>query len=122
MPVAISSSQMELHSCLSKPYLFCANFKIWFVRLHLANNIKYINIRIWHTYIIRLLFDFITIGNKEAAFVQAITTASIMHRIARTCRDGQLTRCGCSTMARPTDLSKDWIWKGCGDNLEYGYK
>ncbi|XP_065200658.1 protein Wnt-5b-like [Planococcus citri] len=61
-------------------------------------------------------------GNKEAAFLQAVTTASVMHGIARTCRDGQLTRCGCSTLTRPADLSKEWIWKGCGDNLEYGYK
>lgn len=61
-------------------------------------------------------------GHREAAFVQAIISAGVMHAIARSCRDGLLTRCGCSTMERPAGLYKDWIWRGCGDNLEYAYK
>ena len=25
-------------------------------------------------------------------------------------------------MQRPSDLNNDWVWGGCGDNVEYGYR
>ena len=61
-------------------------------------------------------------GYKEASYLQAIISAGIMHAVAKACKEGQLTRCGCSTLSRPQDLNKEWLWKGCGDNLEYAYK
>lgn len=45
-----------------------------------------------------------------------------MHAVARACRDGQLSNCGCSRASRPKTMHKDWIWGGCGDNIEYGYR
>lgn len=62
------------------------------------------------------------IASRETAFVHAITTAGVVYSISRSCRDGQLSSCGCSRSSRPRDLKRDWIWGGCGDNLEYGYK
>ncbi|RWS15153.1 protein Wnt-5b-like protein [Dinothrombium tinctorium] len=48
--------------------------------------------------------------------------AGVVHSIATACRDGQLSNCGCSRAARPKNLQRDWIWGGCGDNIEYGYR
>ncbi|CAG9839975.1 unnamed protein product [Diabrotica balteata] len=64
----------------------------------------------------------ITIASRESAFAHALASAGVVHSVSRACRDGQLTSCGCSRMGRPKDLKKDWVWGGCGDNLEYGYK
>jgi hypothetical protein len=61
-------------------------------------------------------------ASREAAFAHAIGAAGVVHAISRACRDGQLSSCGCSRTGRPRDLHRDWIWGGCGDNLEYGYK
>ncbi|XP_074592997.1 protein Wnt-5b-like [Brevipalpus obovatus] len=61
-------------------------------------------------------------ASREAAFAHAISTAGVVHTVARACRDGQLPNCGCSKAARPANLEKDWLWGGCGDNIDYGYK
>lgn len=61
-------------------------------------------------------------ATREAAFLHAVSTAGVSHAISRACREGQLSSCGCSRSGRPQDLHRDWIWGGCGDNLEYGYK
>lgn len=63
-----------------------------------------------------------TMATREAAFVYAISSAGILQAVARSCRNGDLSTCGCSTSRRPTNLNRDWIWGGCGDNVEYGYK
>ncbi|KAG8230628.1 hypothetical protein J437_LFUL004540 [Ladona fulva] len=65
---------------------------------------------------------FLFTGSREAAFAHAIAAAGVVHAISRACRDGQLSSCGCSRAGRPRDLQREWIWGGCGDNLEYGYK
>ncbi|XP_060519678.1 protein Wnt-5b-like [Cylas formicarius] len=62
------------------------------------------------------------ISSREMAFAHALAAAGVVYSISRACRDGQITSCGCSRMRRPKDLRKDWVWGGCGDNLEYGYK
>ncbi|PNF29428.1 Protein Wnt-5b [Cryptotermes secundus] len=64
----------------------------------------------------------LNLASREAAFAHAIGAAGVVHAISRACRDGQLSSCGCSRTGRPRDLHRDWIWGGCGDNLEYGYK
>ncbi|XP_014257425.1 protein Wnt-5a-like isoform X2 [Cimex lectularius] len=61
-------------------------------------------------------------ASRESAFIYAITAAGITHSVARSCRDGHLASCSCSRAPRPRDLHHEWIWGGCGDNLEYGYK
>lgn len=62
------------------------------------------------------------IGSREAAFAHSIAAAGVVHSISRACREGQLSSCGCSRALRPKNLNQEWIWGGCGDNIEYGYK
>lgn len=64
----------------------------------------------------------LSIPSKEAAFAHAVASAGVVHSVSRGCRDGQLASCGCSGAKRPNDLKSAWIWGGCGDNIEYGYK
>ncbi|XP_017773550.1 PREDICTED: protein Wnt-5b-like isoform X2 [Nicrophorus vespilloides] len=71
---------------------------------------------------VNVLGPAINIASRESAFAHALSAAGVTHAVARSCRDGQLQSCGCSRMGRPQDLRKDWVWGGCGDNLEYGYK
>lgn len=61
-------------------------------------------------------------GSRETSFAHSVAAAGVVHAIARACRDGQLSNCGCSKAARPRNMQKDWIWGGCGDNIEYGYR
>ncbi|XP_033115266.1 protein Wnt-5b-like [Anneissia japonica] len=62
------------------------------------------------------------IASREAAFTHAISAAGVINSISRNCREGSLQTCGCSRASRPDDLPKEWIWGGCGDNVEYGYQ
>ncbi|QQP34962.1 Protein Wnt, partial [Caligus rogercresseyi] len=48
---------------------------------------------------------------KEAAFANAIASAGVVYSISR----------GVETDSCPP-LKKEWIWGGCGDNINYGYK
>jgi len=64
----------------------------------------------------------LSIPSKEAAFAHAVASAGVVHSVSRGCRDGQLDSCGCSSAKRPSDLKQAWIWGGCGDNIQYGYK
>ncbi|XP_070559384.1 protein Wnt-5b-like isoform X2 [Ptychodera flava] len=61
------------------------------------------------------------IASREAAFTYAISAAGVMNAISRSCREGELDKCGCSKAVRPVNLDKDWLWGGCGDNVDYGY-
>ncbi|XP_039263168.1 protein Wnt-5-like [Styela clava] len=63
----------------------------------------------------------ITVGSKEVAFSYAITSAGVVHAIARACKNGELKACGCSKHSRPDGLSNDWSWGGCGDDTDYAY-
>ncbi|XP_044611474.1 protein Wnt-5b isoform X2 [Equus asinus] len=62
------------------------------------------------------------IGSRETAFTYAVSAAGVVNAISRACREGELSTCGCSRTARPKDLPRDWLWGGCGDNVEYGYR
>lgn len=56
------------------------------------------------------------------AFINAMAAAAATSFIARACRDGQISTCGCSHSLRPRELHNDWTWGGCGDDLDFGYR
>ncbi|KAL7063165.1 hypothetical protein AAHC03_01983 [Spirometra sp. Aus1] len=61
-------------------------------------------------------------GTKESGFAHAISSAGVVHALARICRAGRLSSCSCSMAERPQQLHRDWIWGGCGDNIDYAYR
>ena len=67
-------------------------------------------------------FSLLSTGSRETAFVNSISAAGVTYSIARACREGKLSTCACSERRRPRSLDRDWIWGGCGDNVDYGYK
>uniref|UniRef100_A0A914ZGS4 Protein Wnt n=1 Tax=Parascaris univalens TaxID=6257 RepID=A0A914ZGS4_PARUN len=62
------------------------------------------------------------LGSREAAFTYSILSAGVTHEVGRRCRLGLLQSCGCSQAAKPSSVSSEWTWGGCGDNVEYGYR
>lgn len=69
----------------------------------------------------KLLLLFLT-GSRETAFTYAVSAAGVVNAMSRACREGELSSCGCSRASRPKDLPRDWLWGGCGDNIDYGYR
>ncbi|CAG9792502.1 unnamed protein product [Diatraea saccharalis] len=61
------------------------------------------------------------IGSRETAFTHALTSAGVSLSVSRACRDGRLASCSCSRARRPPGLREQWLWAGCGDDLQYGY-
>lgn len=70
-----------------------------------------------HTIWVSDLF-FLT-GTREAAFVYALSAATISHTIARACTSGDLRLCSCGPIPAQI-LEPGYRWGGCADNLHYG--
>ena len=62
------------------------------------------------------------LASREAAFVHAIVTAGTMHTLSRACMESKLdSYCACGQGKAPEDLPETHYWRGCSDNLQYGY-
>lgn len=48
--------------------------------------------------------------------------AGVTWEISRGCRLGLLSTCHCNQESRPENLNKEFLWGGCGDNVQYGYQ
>ncbi|XP_003381170.1 protein Wnt-4a [Trichinella spiralis] len=61
------------------------------------------------------------VGSREAAFVYSISTASVVHSIARSCSTSQISDCSCDRrrVGRGQDSQGEFSWGGCSDNLPY---
>ena len=58
------------------------------------------------------------VGNREQAFVYALTGASLTHAVAKACSAGTSIRCGCGATPRdPPD--GDFRWGGCNDDAVF---
>jgi len=72
------------------------------------------------------LFSFIT-GNREQAFVYALSSACLVHSVAKACSSGQSSKCHCvpaSGSAPGTDADLPpppvgYQWGGCADDVQY---
>ena len=58
-------------------------------------------------------------GTREAAFVQAISSASLAYAVVRSCSSGRLDRCGCDGTVKGRSAN-GFDWAGCSDNIAYG--
>ena len=67
---------------------------------------------------------------SETAFISALTSASIMHHIAKACAKGELSNeCGCAktpqrsaTTTTTNKTHEGFEWGGCSDDLKFGRK
>lgn len=67
-------------------------------------------------------YNLLISASKEDAFLHAVSSAGIAHAVSRGCRNGLISKCSCSEKDRPKTLDHDWVWGGCGDNIDYGYE
>ncbi|GAU87526.1 hypothetical protein RvY_00356-2 [Ramazzottius varieornatus] len=60
-------------------------------------------------------------GTREQAYVAALSSASVVHAVAKGCASGTLTNCNCGPMPNEPP-SGDYKWGGCGDDVVFGMK
>ncbi|XP_071368757.1 protein Wnt-4a isoform X1 [Centroberyx affinis] len=61
----------------------------------------------------------VTQGTREAAFVYAISAASVAFAVTRACSSGELEKCGCDRNVHGVS-PEGFQWSGCSDNIAYG--
>ena len=60
-------------------------------------------------------------GTREAAFMHALTAASVAHAITSACSKGMLAEhCSCDQTLRGQSSEGDFVWSGCSDNVDFG--
>uniref|UniRef100_A0AC34QSD5 Protein Wnt n=1 Tax=Panagrolaimus sp. JU765 TaxID=591449 RepID=A0AC34QSD5_9BILA len=72
----------------------------------------------------------LTKGTKEQAYVYALSSAAVVHQIAKACSSGSIDFCQCGkggtlilNKTNENDLppmDENYQWQGCSDNVEYG--
>src|SRR5690348_13119487 len=65
--------------------------------------------------------------SRETGFVTAITAAGVTYAVAQACAQGNLLECSCHHIRRANHhsqnaISTEYDWRGCSDNVEYGYR
>uniref|UniRef100_A0A671LR09 Protein Wnt n=1 Tax=Sinocyclocheilus anshuiensis TaxID=1608454 RepID=A0A671LR09_9TELE len=58
-------------------------------------------------------------GTREAAFVYALSAASVAFAVTRACSSGELDKCGCDRNVHGVS-PEGFQWSGCSDNIAYG--
>ncbi|XP_046881256.1 LOW QUALITY PROTEIN: protein Wnt-4a-like, partial [Hypomesus transpacificus] len=58
-------------------------------------------------------------GTREAAFVYAISAASVAFAVTRGLQQGELEKCGCDRNVHGVS-PEGFQWSGCSDNIAYG--
>ena len=61
----------------------------------------------------------ISVGTKEAAFVYALASATVVHTVASVCATYELPHCGCDTTLRNQTLPNGEKWGGCSPDIDF---
>ena len=61
-------------------------------------------------------------GFRETAFAYSVSSAALVHALARACGRGALERCSCDEAGDARSNREAWRWGGCGDNVKFGLK
>ena len=59
-------------------------------------------------------------ASRETAFIYAITSSGVVHKITKACARGVLRNCACNNTQLAEGTGFEWV--GCNDNIEYGLK
>jgi hypothetical protein len=59
-----------------------------------------------------------TIGNREQAYVYALSSASLIHTVTKACSAGQLSKCHCALSPREAPPA-GYKWGGCSDDVPF---
>lgn len=83
------------------------------------NSVLFLVFSCTYIFVLELINSSLSTGTREQAYVYAISSASLVHSIARACSVGVTTKCSCGALPNHPP-HEDFKWGGCGDDLKYG--